>query len=81
MKGLKLQSGSKSQVVRNNEYDSIRKLYEEQNIRSDTLQKYPFRVQFVGEKGVDVGGVCRDAFSAFFFMTLHSKSTSMVLHC
>ena len=66
MKGLKLQYGSKSQVVRNKEYESIWKLYDDESTRSDTLQKYPFRVLFVGEKGVDIGGVCRDAFSAFY---------------
>ena len=33
---------------------------------TDTLAKYPFRMQFVGEKGVDLGGVCRDAYTAFF---------------
>ena len=49
VKGLTLQYGSKSQVVRNKEYESIGKLYDDESTRSDTLQKYPFRVLFVGE--------------------------------
>ena len=65
MKGLKLQGGAKSSVVRNEEYESIFKLYQEPQL-VDTLSKYPFRIRFVGEKGVDLGGVCRDAFTAFY---------------
>ena len=65
MKGLKLRGGARSSVVRSEEYDSIFKLYQEPNL-ADTLSKYPFRMHFVGEKEVDLGGVCRDAFTAFF---------------
>ena len=30
------------------------------------LKEFPFRVEYVGEKAVDTGGVCRDAFSLFW---------------
>ena len=30
------------------------------------LEEFPFRVQYVWEKAVDTGGVCRDAFSLFW---------------
>ncbi|MCG8624697.1 MAG: hypothetical protein MJE68_22210 [Proteobacteria bacterium] len=30
------------------------------------LQEYPFRIKYRDEKAVDVGGVSRDMFSAFF---------------
>ena len=30
------------------------------------LEEFPFRVEYVGEKAVDTGGVCRDAFSLFW---------------
>lgn len=33
---------------------------------SELLQEYPFRVQFEGEKAIDVGGVARDMYSAFY---------------
>ena len=65
MKGLKLQRGTRSSIVRNEEYESIFKLYQEPHL-ADTLSKYPFRMHFIGEKGIDLGGVCRDAFTAFF---------------
>ena len=42
MKGLKLQRGARSPVIRNEEYESIFKLYEEPQL-ADTLSKYPFR--------------------------------------
>ena len=65
MKGLKLQRGTRSSIVCNEEYDSILKLYQEPQL-ADTLSKYPLRIHFIGEKGIDLGGVCRDAFTAFF---------------
>lgn len=33
---------------------------------SELLQEYPFRVQFEGEKAIDVGGVARDMYSVFY---------------
>ncbi len=37
-----------------------------QNQRQRLLKEYPFRVCFKGENGLDVGGVARDMFSAFY---------------
>ena len=65
MRGLKLQLGARSSIVRNEEYESIFRLYQEPHL-ADTLSKYPFRMHFVGEKGIDLGEVCRDAFTAFY---------------
>jgi hypothetical protein len=37
-------------------------MYADENV----MKKYPFFVRFDGEKAVDLGGVTRDMFSAFF---------------
>ena len=34
--------------------------------RDTVLSEYPFRTRFIGEVAVDLGGVTRDVFSAFF---------------
>ena len=65
MKGMDLHYGSRAVIVRNDEYESVVKLYLGDQL-NETLSKYPFRMRFVDEKGIDLGGVCRDAFTAFF---------------
>ena len=32
----------------------------------EVLEVHPFRVEFIGERAIDIGGVARDLFSAFF---------------
>ena len=45
-------------------YQDVLSLYSER--MEEVIGKYPFRVQFKDEIGVDLGGVSRDFFSAFF---------------
>ena len=49
-------------VNRKNIYPDVLKLYANQSI----TKEYPFYVEFQGEKAIDIGGVSRDMFSAFF---------------
>lgn len=51
-------------VDRNDIYKSVMELYE--NSKDIILNEYPFRIHFNDEEGVDIGGVCRDMYSAFF---------------
>ena len=60
-----MQGGAKSSLVRNDEHESIFKSYQEPQL-VHTLSKYSFRIRFVGKKGVDLGEVCHDAFTAFY---------------
>ncbi len=53
-------------ITRNTVFDDVVTLYKNQG--SEVLQYYPFRVQFLGERAIDIGGVARDMFSAFFEM-------------
>lgn len=50
-------------VNRDSIFQSVITLYTE---NSDILQEYPFGVHFSGERALDIGGVTRDMFSAFF---------------
>lgn len=36
------------------------------NNREQILQEYPLRIRFQGERAIDLGGVARDMFSAFY---------------
>ncbi|KAL5505619.1 hypothetical protein EMCRGX_G007083 [Ephydatia muelleri] len=49
---------------RDHVYEDVIKTYED-NLE-EILKDYPFRVRFINEKAVDMGGVCRDLFSAFW---------------
>ena len=51
-------------VVREKIFESVVNIYQS-NINS-IVTEYPFQVQFDGEKAVDMGGVSRDMFTAFF---------------
>lgn len=33
---------------------------------TDILKEYPFRIRYIGEKGIDMGSLCRDLFSAYW---------------
>ncbi|KAL5515643.1 hypothetical protein EMCRGX_G000838 [Ephydatia muelleri] len=51
-------------IQRDHVYEDVIKTYED-NLE-EILKDYPFRVRFINEKAVDMGGVCRDLFSAFW---------------
>ena len=51
-------------VDQENLYEDIINLYSKST--AIVLQESPFRIAFVGEKAVDIGGVCRDMFSTFW---------------
>ena len=64
MLSLKLKRGINHMVDRATIFDSVIKLYTSE--LPQILQEYPFRIKYRDEKAVDVGGVSRDMFSAFF---------------
>ena len=53
-------------VSRENIYEDVLHLYTDRTSRGDIFCERPFRVQFRDEKALDVGGVTRDMFSAFY---------------
>ncbi len=64
MSGLNLTIGEVHVVHRENLYNTVMDLYS--NKKDQLLSEYPFYVEFHGEQAVDIGGVSRDMFSAFF---------------
>ena len=64
MEALKLKHGIRHSIKRQDVYAGVLKLY--QTSQEEILEEYPFRIRFEGELAVDVGGVSRDMFSAFF---------------
>ena len=56
-------------VNRKNIYPDVLKLYANQSI----TKEYPFYVEFQGEKAIDIGGVSRDMFSAFFIVGYYNS--------
>ena len=64
MTSLSLTRGVTHTIKRNDIFNQVMTLY--MNNRKQLLQEYPFRIQFRGEKAVDLGGVARDMFSAFY---------------
>ena len=64
MEALKLNHGIRHSIKRQDVYAGVLKLY--QTSQEEILEEYPFRIRFEGELAVDVGGVSRDMFSAFF---------------
>ena len=61
---LSPRSGMTHMVNRENIFESVTTLYREK--REQILGEYPFRVRFMNEKAIDVGGVSRDMFAAFY---------------
>lgn len=51
-------------VNREHIFDEVMTLYKQQS--TELLRTYPFRVTFIQERAVDIGGVARDMFSAFY---------------
>ena len=64
MEGLGLEEGTAHMVDRKNIFEEVMSLYT--NDCEKVLSEYPLRIRFKGELGVDLGGVIRDMFSAFF---------------
>lgn len=64
MDSLSLRHGFSHMIKRNSVYQDVIDLYDRD--RDLILTEYPFRIKFAGEKAIDVGGVTRDMFSAFF---------------
>ena len=61
---LDIHAGQPHCVDRSKIFDDIIALYESK--LGFVLQESPFRIRFAGEKAVDIGGVSRDMFSAFW---------------
>lgn len=62
MESIECEPGPVHEINRANVYEEVMTLYSKNNRMH---LEYPFRVRFVGEKGVDIGGVMKDLFSAF----------------
>ncbi len=56
--------GTPHPVKRSQIFQDVLNLYSKS--RDIVLSEYPFRTRFIGELAIDVGGVTRDVFSAFF---------------
>lgn len=66
-------------VKRRNVFDEVISLYRDQP--EQLLGMYPFRVEFVGERAIDAGGVSRDMFSAFYEMAYEKLFDGSSLLC
>ena len=64
VQALSLKRGMTHMVNRENIFESVTALYREK--REQIMGEYPFRVRFMNEKAIDVGGVSRDMFAAFY---------------
>ena len=64
MEGLGLEQGTAHMVDRKNIFEEVMFLYTDECEK--VLSEYPLRIRLKGELGVDLGGVTRDMFSAFF---------------
>ena len=83
MESLSLSHGRPHLVRRDEVFNDVICMYQEE--LSQLLQEYPFRCQFKGEEGFDVGGVSRDMYSAFYeesYKRLYDGSTllSPIVH-
>ena len=58
------QPGLPHTVVRQDIFESVMTLYRTE--LETIVREYPFRVAFDGERAIDLGGVARDMFTAFF---------------
>ena len=64
MQSLSLQRGLTHTIERCNIFNGVISLYK--NNCEKILQENPFRIRFEGERAIDLGGVARDMFSAFY---------------
>ena len=64
MEGLGLERGPAHMVDRKSIFEDVMMLYTDDYEK--VLSEYPLCIRFKGEMGVDLGGVTRDMFSAFF---------------
>ena len=64
MTSLSLKYGLTHTIRRSDVFNEVITLYK--NKQEQILQEYPFRIRFQGERAVDLGGVARDMFSAFY---------------
>ena len=55
--------GAPHTVIRNNVFDSVMTLY---RTEKSILNEYPLYIAFDRERAIDLGGVSRDMFTAFF---------------
>lgn len=62
-------SGLPHTVVRNEVFESVMTLYQTEG--STILNEYPVYIIFKGERAVDLGGVSRDMYTAFFDEAYH----------
>ncbi len=63
LSGVHFHQGDKHEMSRNNVFEDVLRLYRN-NPR--TMTEYPFKVSFKEELAIDLGGVSRDLFSAFW---------------
>ena len=64
MTSLSLKYGLTHTIQRNDVFSEVITLYKKN--KEHILLEYPFRIRFQGERAVDLGGVARDMFSAFY---------------
>ena len=77
MRSINAVKGLPHKVDRSNIYEDVLDLYREGSI----VGEHPILIKYVGEKGVDEGGVQRDMFSAFWeqaYSTLFEGSTTLI---
>ena len=60
--------GAPHTVIRNNVFDSVMTLY---RTEKSILNEYPLYIAFDRERAIDLGGVSRDMFTAFFDEAYH----------
>ena len=61
--------GSYHVIQRANILQDVLELYRS---NQEVVKEYPFQVKFFGEKALDLGGVSKDMFSAFFLAIILS---------
>ena len=78
MSNTDMKMGVFHNIDRSNIYDDVVNLYSKNN--GTVVNECPFHVQFCNEKAVDIGGVTRDMFSAFFdelYVRMFDGSTTL----
>ena len=63
LKDFVRQPGATHYLKRGNIFEEVLQLYQ---ANEELLHETPFKVAFVGERAVDLGGVCREMYSAFW---------------
>ena len=61
---LTTQEGEPRCIQRATIYSDVLSMYMK-NLK-DIQSEYPFRIQFINERAIDTGGVCRDLYSCFW---------------